>query len=133
MKSKFVLHAATLSLASLIVASQAARAAPEDYEFQLVEHEVKPGSEAIVAVRLVDKRTGAPVENAVIFTTRMDMAPGGMEAMTTPVEAVPSEQPGIYRFKTNLVMSGDWRFSIAAKVQGETGTIESKLIVTAAQ
>ena len=133
MKSKFVLRAATLALASLIVASQAARAAPEDYEFQLVEHEVKPGSEAIVAVKLVDKRTGAPVENAVIFTTRMDMAPGGMEAMTTPVEAVPSEQPGIYRFKTNLVMSGDWRFSIAAKVQGETGTIESKLIVTAAQ
>jgi hypothetical protein len=63
----------------------------------------------------------------------MDMAPGGMEAMTTPVEAVPSEQPGTYRFKTNLVMSGDWRFSIAAKLQGETGTIESKLIVTAAQ
>lgn len=133
MKSKFVLRAATLALASLIVASQAARAAPEDYEFQLVEHEVKPGSEAIVAVKLVDKRTGAPVENAVIFTTRMDMAPGGMEAMTTPVKAVPSEQPGIYRFKTNLVMSGDWRFSIAAKVQGENGTIESKLIVTAAQ
>lgn len=133
MKSKFALRATTLALASLIVASQAARAAPEDYEFQLVEHEVKPGSEAIVAVKLVDKRTGAPVDNAVIFTTRMDMAPGGMEAMTTRVEAMPSEQPGIYRFKTNLVMSGDWRFSIAAKVQGETGTIESKLIVTAAQ
>ncbi|RFC63818.1 FixH family protein [Mesorhizobium denitrificans] len=133
MKSIFALRATTLALASLIVASQATKAAPEDYEFQLVENEVKPGSEAIVAVRLVDKRTGAPVENAVIFTTRMDMAPGGMEAMTTPVETVPSEQPGIYRFKTNLVMSGDWRFSIAAKVQGETGTIESKLIVTAAQ
>jgi hypothetical protein len=133
MKSKLVLRAAMLALASFVVASQAAKAAPEDYEFQLVENEVKPGSEAIVSVRLVDKRTGAPVENAVIFTTRMDMAPGGMEAMTTPVETVPSEQPGIYRFKTNLVMSGDWRFSIAAKVQGETGTIESKLIVTAAQ
>ena len=60
MKSKLVLHATTLALASLIVTSQAAKAAPEDCEFQLVENQVRPGSEAIVAVRLVDKRTGVP-------------------------------------------------------------------------
>jgi hypothetical protein len=133
MKSKLALRAATLALASLVVSFQAAKAQPQDYEFQLVENEVKGGADAVVAVRLVDKKTGAPVEDAVIFTTRMDMAPGGMETMTAPVEALPSEQPGVYRFKTDLVMSGDWRFSIAAKVQGETGTVESKLIVTAAQ
>ncbi len=133
MKSKLALRATTLALASLVVSFQAATAQPQDYEFQLVENEVKGGADAVVAVRLVDKKTGAPVENAVIFTTRMDMAPGGMETMTTPVEALPSEQPGIYRFKTDLVMSGDWRFSIAAKVQGETGTVESRLILKAVQ
>jgi hypothetical protein len=133
MKSKLALRAATLALASLVVSFQAATAQPQDYEFQLVENEVKGGADAVVAVRLVDKKTGAPVENAVIFTTRMDMAPGGMETMTTPVEALPSEQPGIYRFKTDFVMSGDWRFSIAAKVQGETGTVESRLILKAVQ
>jgi hypothetical protein len=133
MKSKLVFRATMLALASLIVASQMAKAAPEDYEFQLVENEVKQGSEAIVAVRLVDKRSGNPVGDAVVFTTRMDMAPEGMESMTTPVEALPSDQPGVYRFKTDLTMAGGWRFSIAAKVQGETDTVESRLELKAVQ
>ncbi len=121
-----------LALASVIVSSHAAVSAPEDYEFQLVDNEVKQG-EAVVAVRLVDKRSGAPVENAVVFTTRMDMAPDGMESMTTSVEAMPSEEAGVYRFKTDLTMAGGWQFSIAAKVQGETGTVESKLVLKAVQ
>jgi hypothetical protein len=132
MKSKLALRAAMLALASVIVSSHAAVSAPEDYEFQLVDNEVKQG-EAVVAVRLVDKRSGAPVENAVVFTTRMDMAPDGMESMTTSVEAMPSEEAGVYRFKTDLTMAGGWQFSIAAKVQGETGTVESKLVLKAVQ
>ena len=127
MKSKFFLRAAMLVLASFIVAFQAAKAAQEDYEFQLVKNEIKEGNGAVVAVRLLDKRTGAPVNNAVVFATRMDMAPDGMETMTAPVEGLPSEEPGIYRFKTNLMMAGGWRFSIAAKVQGETETVERRL------
>lgn len=120
-----------LALASFIVVSHAAKAAPEDFEFQLVDSEIKQGDGAVVAVRLLDKRTGAPVKNAVVFATRMDMAPDGMEAMTAPVEVLPSVEPGIYRFKTNLMMAGGWRFSIAAKVQGEEGTVESRLIFKA--
>ncbi|TIW32548.1 MAG: hypothetical protein E5V72_32715, partial [Mesorhizobium sp.] len=69
--------------------------------------------------------------DAVIFATRMDMAPDGMEAMTTSVEAMSSDQPGVYRFKTNLMMAGGWRFSVAAKVQGEPDTVESKLVFKA--
>lgn len=131
MKSIFSLRAAMLALASFIVVSHAAKAAPEDFEFQLVDSEIKQGDGAVVAVRLLDKRTGAPVKNAVVFATRMDMAPDGMEAMTAPVEVLPSVEPGIYRFKTNLMMAGGWRFSIAAKVQGEEGTVESRLIFKA--
>ena len=117
-----------LALAFIIVAgSPLAIAAPEDYEFQLVEHEIKQGVGATVAVKLVDRRTDEPVENAVVFATRMDMAPDGMETMTTPVEAMPSTEPGAYRFRTDLTMAGGWRFSIAAKVQGERETVESKL------
>lgn len=132
MKSKLVLRAVMLALASVIVSSHTAVSAPEDYEFQLVDNEVKQG-EAVVAVRLVDKRTGAPVGDAVVFTTRMDMAPDGMETMTTPVEAMPSEEAGVYRFKTDLPMAGGWRFSIAAKVQGETQAVESRLEFKATQ
>ncbi|WP_051505539.1 FixH family protein [Mesorhizobium sp. WSM2561] len=133
MKSKFFPRATVLALASCIVAFQAAKAAQEDYEFQLVKNEIKEGNGAVVAVRLLDKRTGAPVNNAVVFATRMDMAPDGMEAMTAPVEVLPSEEPGIYRFKTNLIMAGGWRFSIAAKVQGETETVERRLEFKAVQ
>ncbi|RWO20459.1 MAG: hypothetical protein E5Y16_05355 [Mesorhizobium sp.] len=133
MKSKFFPRATMLALASCIVAFQAAKAAQEDYEFQLVKNEIKEGNGAVVAVRLLDKRTGAPVSNAVVFATRMDMAPDGMEAMTAPVEVLPSEEPGIYRFKTNLIMAGGWRFSIAAKVQGETETVECRLEFKAVQ
>lgn len=133
MKSNFPLHAAILALASLVAVSQVAKSAPEDYEFQLVKSELKQGGGATVAVRLLDVRTGNPVVDAVVFATRMDMQPDGMEAMTTPVEAIPSDEPGVYRFRTNLIMVGGWRFSIAAKVQGETGTVESRLVLKAVE
>jgi hypothetical protein len=121
------------ALAALFVATAfgPAKAGSADYAFEFVESEVKQGASATVAVRLVDKRTGSPVADAVIFATRMDMAPDGMEAMTTSVEAMPSDQPGVYRFKTNLMMPGGWRFSVAAKVQGEPDTVESKLVFKA--
>jgi hypothetical protein len=133
MKSKFFPRAAMLALASCILAFQGAKAAQEDYEFQLVMNEVKQGNGVIVAVTLLHKRTGVPVNNAVVFATRMDMAPDGMEAMTAPVEVLPSVEPGIYRFKTNLIMAGGWRFSIAAKVQGKTETVERRLEFKAVQ
>ena len=132
MKSIRFLRAAMLALAYIVADSTIALAAPEDYEFQLVDDEIKQGN-GVIAVRLVDKRSGNPVEDAVVFATRMDMAPDGMEAMTSPVEALPSDQPGVYRFKTNLSMVGNWRFSIAAKVQGEADTVESRLEFKAVQ
>lgn len=106
------------------------RADIKDYEFQLVQNEVKEG-DAVVAVRLIDKRSGKPVPNAVIFAKRIDMAPDGMETMTSTVEEVPSTEPGVYRFKARLTMVGGWRLSLGAKVQGETGTVENKLVFKA--
>lgn len=103
----------------------------KDYEFRLVQSELKQGNGVIVAVQLVDKRSGKPVPDAVIFAQRIDMAPDGMENMALPIEAIPSTEPGTYRFKTNLVMAGGWRLSLGAKVQGETGTLENKLILKA--
>jgi hypothetical protein len=37
----------------------------------------------------------------------------------------------VYRFKANVSMAGRWQLSLAAKVQGETGTVESKLVMEA--
>jgi hypothetical protein len=102
-----------------------------DYEFQLVEPAVQAGADKIVTVRLVNKKTGKSVPDAVIFATRLDMAPDGMQEMATKVTSMPGAEPGTYRFKANFSMAGRWQLSLGAKVQGETGTVETKLVVTA--
>jgi len=107
-----------------------ARADIKDYEFQLVDKTVKKG-DAVISVRLVHKPDGKPVPDAVIFAKRLDMAPDGMETMKATIEPMPSTEPGIYKFKAEVTMEGGWRLSLAAKVQGETGTVENKLAIKA--
>lgn len=123
--------AAALATVLSTVSLSAARADIADYEFRLVETEVKQGDGAVVAVQLVDMRSGKAVPDAVIFATRIDMAPEGMPTMTAPIETLPSMEPGIYSFKTNLMMAGGWQLSLAAKIQGETGTLENQLVLRA--
>lgn len=127
LKVKHAAAAALIGLACTGVASPA-RAGIGDYEFKLVQTEIKKGDSAIVAVRLIDKRSGKAVPDAVIIAKRVDMAPDSMADMTEPIEQLPSTEPGVYRFKAALVMAGGWRLSLAAKVQGETGTVDNKLI-----
>ena len=112
---------------ALSLSTFAALAGANDYRLELVstEHRVGPG--AILELRMTDLRTGAPVEGAVIYATRMDMAPDGMATMTSPVTAMPAEAPGYYRFATDLTMAGGWRFSVAAKVQGEPETVSAEI------
>lgn len=132
MKNRNVpVRAAAAVLAFLALYAGAALAGASDYEFQPVASEVKHGPQAEVAVRLVDKRSGKPVPGAVIFTTRMDMAPDGMEMMTTSVENLSATEPGVYRFRTNLSMAGGWRFKVAAKVQGEPETVQGEVVLKA--
>ncbi|MGV1788592.1 MULTISPECIES: FixH family protein [Agrobacterium] len=130
-KRNLSVRALVASLAVLTVSASSALAGARDYEFQLVASEVKHGPQAEVAVRLVDRRSGNPVPGAVIFTTRMDMAPDGMEVMTTSVENLPENEPGTYRFRTNLSMAGGWRFKVAAKVQGEPETVQGEVVLKA--
>ena len=111
-------------------ATTPSRADVKDYEFQLVQNEAKKG-EATIAVRLLNKKTGKTVPDAVISAKRIDMAPDGMAEMATRVDQMPSTEPGVYRFKANLSMEGRWQLSLGAKVQGETGTVQSKLVLKA--
>jgi len=103
----------------------------KNYEFKLVEPTVKAGPDKTITVQLVDKTTGKPVPDAVIFATRLDMAPDGMQEMATRVTAMPGGEPGTYRFKAKFGMAGRWQLSLGAKVQGETGTVENKLVIQA--
>ena len=109
----------------------AAFAAADDYAFEPVKAEIKKGDDVVVAVRLKHKATGKPVTDAVIVRTRIDMAPEGMAEMASPLTPVPSSEPGVYSFKTELSMAGQWLLSIAAKVQGESETVTGKVTIRA--
>ncbi len=125
MTRKFVLAGAALAVAVSLHA--AAFAGANDYVFEPVRAEVKRGDDVIVSVRLKHKPTGKPVTDAVIVQTRIDMAPDGMADMASPLTPVPSNEPGVYSFKTELSMAGRWLLSISAKVQGEPETVVGKV------
>jgi YtkA-like len=132
MKSFICARALRAALIGVAMAGSAtvARADIKDYEFQLVDQTVKKG-DAIIAVRLIHKPDGKPVPDAVIFATRLDMTPDGMQEMTTKIAPMPSTEPGVYKFKATVSMAGGWQLSLGAKVQGETGTVENKLVIKA--
>jgi YtkA-like len=124
------LRAALIGIA-VIGSAGIARADIKDYEFKLAEPTVAVGKDKIVTVQLVNKKTGKSVPDAVIFATRLDMAPDGMPEMATKIVREPGGEPGSYRFKAAFGMEGRWLLSLGAKVQGETGTVEGKFVITA--
>jgi len=118
-------------IAAAIGSSTAALADIKDYKFELVSQTVEAGPDKVITVRLLNTKTGKPVPDAVIFATRLDMAPDGMQEMATKIAPVPGAEPGTYKFKATFGMAGRWQLSLGAKVQGETGTVENKLVITA--
>jgi Golgi nucleoside diphosphatase len=119
--------------ACLSLATSAALAAASDYAFEPVTAEMKKGDDVTVAVRLTNKTTGKPVADAVIFKTRVDMAPDGMAEMVSAVEALPPKEPGVYAFKTDLPMAGRYEVTLSAKIQGEAETVTGKVIIKASK
>ena len=120
-----------LLAAAAMALTAGAIAAPQDHEFRLATPEVRQGDGAVVAVRLVHKPTGRAVPDAVIYRTRPDMSPEEMPTMTVPLTPPPGGEPGAYRFRTNLAMAGGWALTLTAKVQGEEGTVEGRLVFRA--
>ena len=134
MKTFNISRALRVALIGMAVIGSAgiARADIKDYEFKLVEPTVAVGKDKIVTVQLVNKKTGKPVPDAVIFATRLDMAPEGMPEMATRIALDPGKsEPGSYKFKATFGMEGKWQLSLGAKVQGETGTVQSELVISA--
>ena len=122
---------AALLVITIIGLAPSAFAGAKDYEFQPVAAAVKNGNGSEVAVRLVNKLTGKPVEGAVLFRTRLDMSPDSMGEMTAKHAAMPGSEPGIYRFKADFTMAGSWAFKVQAKVPGEAETVEGTIVFTA--
>lgn len=121
---------AVVALAALLGIVEFARAAASDYVFEPVNAAVKKGDDVAIAVRLINKATGKPVPDAVIFRVRIDMAPDGMAEMESPISASLPEEPGVYPFKADLSMPGRYQLGVAAKVQGEVETVIGKVVIT---
>lgn len=117
--------------ATLSFAASAAMAGAGDYAFEPVNAQMKKGDDVTLSVRLTNRQTGKPVADAVIFKTRVDMAPDGMAEMESAVAPLPSQEPGVYAFRTDLPMAGRYQVTLSAKVQGEAETVTGKVIVTA--
>jgi hypothetical protein len=104
----------------------------KDYKFELVDQTVKAGTtDRVITVRLLNTKTGKPVPDAIVFATRLDMSTDGMPEMATKIAPVPGAEPGTYRFKATFGMAGRWQLTLGAKIQGETGSVDSKLVITA--
>jgi hypothetical protein len=127
-QSRFVMLLAGLVLGLGVRVSYAA---PADYVFEPVAVEVRNGKDSEFAVRLKNKATGKPVEGAVLFRTRLDMSPDSMGEMTAKHTAMPSTEPGVYRFKADFTMAGSWAFKLMAKVPGETETVQGTVVFKA--
>ena len=125
MTRKFLSFGAAVTLAVSLAGPVFAGA--NNYVFEPVKSEVKKGDDVVVSVRLKHKATGKPVTDAVIVQTRIDMSPDAMGEMASPLTPVPSNEPGVFSFKTDLSMQGRWLLSIAAKVQGEPETVVGKV------
>jgi hypothetical protein len=125
----------TIAAACLIALAGpvAAFAAAADYAFEPVQAAVKNGSGSDIAVRLIHRSTGKPVEGAVIIRTRLDMSPENMAAMTTRIEPFTETGAGIYKSRADFTMAGKWALKLQAKVQGEADTVEGTVVFTAAQ
>ena len=120
-------------VASLLAVSSpmGAAAGANDYAFEAVAKDVRSGPGSELAVRLVHKPDGKPVEGAIMFRTRLDMSPEGMEAMTSEVAPDSSTEPGVYKFRGDLTMAGGWALKLQAKVQGESETVQGTVVFAA--
>lgn len=111
--------------AVLISAATAAFAAPKDYTFKPVTAAIGKGDGVVLSIRLT--KSGKPVSGAEIVKPEISMTPDGMADMKSPVALVPSKEPGVYSFKTDLSMTGRWLLIFSAKVPDEPDAIPGKI------
>lgn len=123
--------ALTTGLSSgLLAFAFTAPAATVDYKLVPLEQRLPIGKEVTLTVRLLHAPTSKPVHGAVIFRTRLDMSPEGMNDMVAPLTPVGADEPATWRYATRLTMAGDWAVTVQAKVPGEAETVRASAIIT---
>lgn len=112
-----------LSTVILTGLATSAWADPKDYTFVPVSGHVQPSTTAPIAVRLVHTPTKKAVADAIIIQARLEMPMPGYPPMVGKVLPKGADGTGVYSFVADLSMQGQWTLTLAAKVNGESGTI----------
>ena len=128
MMSTPIFAAAATVVCVLAFTAVQSRAKDTDYRFELAGTPQPSAKKDTVQVRLLRVADGKPVPDAVIFESKADMGPSGMDTMTAPVTALPAKG-GIYSFEVQPGMTGTWALHLAAKVQGEPDTVRATLTI----
>lgn len=124
-------------LRALVAALPAAIALPalaeiDDYEFQLTQSEFKQGDGVVITVDLIDKRSGKPVPDAVSYLPsastcdRKAWPRWPLQSKCSQLRTVPTASRPIWSWRAVGAC-----VRLAAKVQGETGTLANKLVLKA--
>ncbi|MBX3501352.1 MAG: efflux RND transporter periplasmic adaptor subunit [Alphaproteobacteria bacterium] len=114
-------------------ASQVLRAVwPSGPGWEAVSAEVPAGKAVRLEVRLTGLPALPPADSVRLTSTRLDMAPDGMAAMTAPLRALPSPAPGVVAFETDLSMAGRWALSLSAEIAGQSRPVRGTVIFRAA-
>lgn len=122
--------------AALISLSTTACAADRSlqYRFEVEDQPVAVSAHSEFNVKLTRTATGELVDDATITGSLLNMpmhrhgfkgsSPGGTRyEMWGEVRYIETSAPGLYRFMADVSMPGTWKLRLAAKVPGESETI----------
>ncbi len=121
---------AVLAAALFVVLSSVGTAAAPSWE--AVNPQIGIGKGVRLEVRLVGDSANA-VGPVVIRSSRLDMGPDGMEAMTAHLRPVTSLIPNIAVFEADIIMAGRWALNISGLPAGHSAPVSGVVIFTAAE
>jgi hypothetical protein len=119
MKKVALAAMATTSAAALaIVISGPALAAPQEYSYELMQVVSVGLGKVEVTVELVRTSDGAPVTDAVISASKVDMKSADGTEMTGKEVDTADKQRGRHKFLIETSSAGTWVLHLSAKVPG---------------
>ncbi len=125
--------AVAIFLAFALMSAPSGAAEAGGPRWEAVTADVPVGEAVRIEVRLIGE-DGTPITApATVTATRLDMGPDGMAGMTTRIEPIASDQPGILAFEADFTMAGRWALTLTATVEGQAQPIAGTVTFTAAE
>lgn len=102
-------------------------AAPADYRFEAVTPAVERGVGVPLQVRVLSRSTGLLVPGIDMRDARVDRSPDGQRGGASPAFFTPSRAYGVYNFRADLPVDGNWALSFSARIPGESQSIDASV------